>query len=146
MPKLKKTPNYLKDSEARYNAAVGAVGFDFITLINTLIPVIGQIIALCKKPVPPAPPNPEPNPTPAQQAAWNQAHEMHWLATTSYVGGDPGFRQNAINSTARKIFRSKKKNGEEVSKPESKELAAAALHEAYLNDVPTLAKLITDSQ
>lgn len=146
MPRLKKTPNYLKDSESRYNTAVGKLGFDFVTLINTLIPVIGQIIALCKKPVPPAPPNPEPNPTPAQQAAWNQAHEMHWLATSSYTGTDQGFRKAAINNTARKIFKSKKQNGEEVSRDESKELASAALYEAYLNDVPTLAKLISDSQ
>ena len=146
MPRLKKTPKYLADSEARYNAAVGAVGFDFVTLINTLIPIIGQIIDLCKKPVPPAPPNPEPNPTPAQQSAWNQAHEMHWLATTAYVGGDQGFRQNAINQTARRILKSKKQNGEEVSKSEARQLAAASLQEAYLNSVPTLAKLITDSQ
>jgi len=124
-------PAYLKSQANRFNTAVsnaGLVGFDF-TILITLLPVIGQLIAMCKKPVPPAPPNPEPNPTPAQAAAWQKAHETHYLATTAYTGKGLGYKPVSINTTARQLMRQKRKNGEPISFREAKLLAVPALDE-----------------
>lgn len=127
----------LKPVKARFEAAVAAarvVGFDFTILLQVL-PVFVQLIQSCKKQ---PPPNPNPAPTPAEQ----KAYEMNWFATSSYVSGKGRYTTTAINQTAREIRRKNKKDGTPITKDESKDLAVAALDEARLNDVATLAAAI----
>lgn len=128
----------LKPAANRFNSAVASVvGFDF-TILLQLLPIFTQLFALCKKQ---PPPNPVANPTKAGQ----KAYEMNWHATTNWVGGKEHYKSAAINQTAKSILKSKKKNGESISKDESRQLAIAALDEARLNDVATLTVAIQEN-
>ena len=129
-----KVPAELKKAKERFESTSAQFGIGFTDLIS-LLPTLMSLFSLCKKQ---PPPNPAPSPTPAQE----KAYESHWHATTNYLGGKEKYCNGIVRHTAKEFLRTKKKNGEPISKDEAIELAKAALDEARLNDVDTLATAI----
>ena len=128
----------LKNAKKRFEESSGVVGFDF-TILLQLLPAFISLFQSCKKQ---PEPNPNPNPTPAEAKAYN----MHWYATTGWVGGKDHYKAGLLNSTIKEIRKKNKKDGSKISKDEARKLAVAALDEARLNDVPTLAAAIEQSE
>lgn len=85
-------------------ARVEARGIDpdtFLTFINALAPIIGQLIALCKK-VPPTPP-----PVPQALAdrgvtpeIWQKAHDSQWATTEGYREGSGRYAPKVVRKAA----------------------------------------------
>ncbi len=136
MPKI---PPQLKTNRDRFESALfnEVPGFGFIDLIS-LIPLFTNLFSLCKKQ---PPPNPVSKPSPAEQ----KAYEMNWHATTNYIGGKERYKNSVVNSAAREVRKKNKRDGTPITKEEAQTIAIAALDEARLTDVPTLAIAISSS-
>lgn len=128
---MAKVPTELKKAKERFESTSTQFGIGFTDLIS-LLPTLMNLFAMCKKQ---PPPNPVASPTPAQE----KAYQSHWHATTNYLGGKERYRNPILKHTAKEFLRKKKKDGTPISKDEAIELAKAALDEARLNDVDTIA-------
>lgn len=107
-------------------------GFDFITILSALLP----LLALCKKPVNPEPVNPTPNPTPSQADAWAKAWAAKSAAADNWDG--QSYRPATINKAAAKIRQQHKRDGSPIKKHEAQRLAVLALDDARSTPMPEL--------
>lgn len=104
--------------------AEGLVGFDFISVLTVLLP----LLSLCKKPVNPEPVNPTPQPTPTQSAAWTKAWAAKSAAADNWDG--EGYRPATVNKAAAKIRQQHRRDGTPIKKHEAQRLAVLALDDA----------------
>ena len=98
--------------------------FDWMAILQALLPLIGT----CKKPVNPAPVNPTPNPTPAQASAWEKAWALKSAAVDNWDGTE--YANPTVRKTAVQIRRTNRRDGTPMKKPESHEAALIALDDA----------------
>lgn len=134
---MAKIPTELKKAKERFESTSLNYGVGFADLIS-LLPTLMGLFSMCKKQ---PPPNPVASATPAQE----KAYQSHWHATTNYLGGKERYRNPIVKRTAKEFLRTKKKNGEPITKDEAVELALSALDEARLNDVDTIAVAIENA-
>ena len=102
----------------------GSIGF------LAIFEMVLGFLKLCPQPVDPVPVNPTPNPTPAQSAAWNDAHKLKTTAKKerrddgSYAG--PGFRKTVAG-----IMKQSRRDGKKMKRPEAIEAATATFDDGY---------------
>lgn len=112
--------------------AEGLLGFDFISILTVLLP----LLSLCKKPVNPEPVNPTPQPTPTQADAWTKAWQAKSAAADNWDGSE--YKQATVNKAAAKIRQQHKRDGSPIKKHEAQRLAVLALDDArtaYMADL-----------
>lgn len=106
--------------------------FDWLTILTSLLPLLG----MCKPPVQPAPPNPTPNPTQAQTGAWQKAWHLKSAATDNWDGDS--YKNPVVNRTAAEIRKSNRRDGKRMTVKESKAAALLALDDARTISMPEL--------
>ena len=105
---------------------------DWISLLPTLLSLLG----LCKKPVKPEPVNPTPSPTPSQAAAWSDAWRLKSAAVDNWNGSS--YDGRALQRTAAHIRQQKRRDGGKISKDEAQAAARVALDNARVSSMPEL--------
>lgn len=114
--------------------------FDWITLLVTFLPLLGQFC----KPKNPEPVNPTPNPTPAQAAAWSKAWEAKSAGMDNWDGDT--YKPAAIRRTAAKIRQQGRRDGKPMKKAEAEAAARLALDEGRLSSMPELYGDVLEAQ
>ena len=113
----------------------------FLTFVQALAPIIGQLIALCKK-VPPAPP-----PVPEQlvergvtDEVWKQAHDSHWATVEGYREGSGKFSSKVVRRAADELA-----NKEGTKRRVQKAAAIAGLNTTRLSQPEEIAMALVDA-
>lgn len=118
--------------------ATGVSGVDIGTLIE-LLPALIQLFQACKRPVPP-------NPNPSATAAEQKAYELKYTAVEGYDEETADYERHLLHRTAVRCKKQKKKGGNPISRSEAVDIARAALDEARVNDIATIAKGIEEAK
>lgn len=113
----------------------------FLTFINALAPIIGQLIALCKKTPPPAPPIPQEIAVRGVTAEiWQKAHDSQWATNEGYREGSGNYAPKVVRAAANELA---EKEG--TKRRVQKAAAIAGLNTTRLSKPEAIAIAIVDA-
>lgn len=94
-----------------------------------LFSFIFGLLGACPKPVVPTPVNPTPSPTPAQSAAWEDAHKLKCKAAESRQS-DGSYSGPAFRKTVAEMVKTKRRDGEKIRRKEAVDAVSDAFDDA----------------
>ena len=110
----------------------------FVDFLIQFMPVLAQLLGLCKTPIPPAPvPAAEPQ-TPEAEAAWQDAWKMKYRAEQAFDEDTQDYDAHTLRNVARRFKREKRRDGERITTRESIEIARQYLDSGRTESLETI--------